>query len=138
MRVVVAVVAIAVVSWAAVIAAGVTSSAVIGAVGIGASLIGLAVLSVDALWRREQRKAKSARRDPIHIGARYPDYGASERPPRDALIHDDREVDREIMREERVLNSDTGPRQRDISGLRARETISDTHFRWGKDHGDRT
>jgi hypothetical protein len=138
MLVVAIVAVIAIVSWAAVVTAGVTSSTAIAGVAIAASLIGLTLLVFDAFRARERRKAESATGGLVRIGARYPDYGAFDRAPQDALIHDDHEVDREIMREERVLHSDTGPRQRDISGLRARETIADTHFRWGKDHGGRS
>jgi hypothetical protein len=129
------VLAIAIVSWAAVAAAGLTGSVGIGAFCIGASLSGLALLMLVVRRERKQREAESAAGEPVHIGARHPDYAASGHPSRDAPIHDDREVEREIMREERVLHSDTGPRAPDISRIRARETIGEGHFRAGRDRG---
>jgi hypothetical protein len=126
---------IAVISLVAVAAGGVTANSGIAWFGIGASLFGFVLLIVDALRERERRDAETAAAEVVHFGTHYPDYAPSDRPPHDAPIHDDHEVDREVMREERVLHSDTGPRERDISGIRAAETIGDTHFRAAKDRG---
>jgi hypothetical protein len=132
------VLAIAVVCWAAVAAAGVTGNLGIGAFSIGASLCGLALLMLVVRRERKQRDAELATGELVHIGAHYPDYAASDHPPHDALIHDDHQVERDIIREERVLDSDTGPRQPDISRMRARETMGEGHFRAGRDRGPHT
>lgn len=133
------VLAVAVVSWAAVATAGVTSNPGIASFGIGASVVGLVLLVLQALRERERRDDESAAEEEVlRFGAHYPDYAPSDRPPHDAPVHDDHEAEREVMREERVLHSDTGPRERDISRIRANETIGDTHFRAAKDRGKRS
>jgi hypothetical protein len=130
-------VAIAVLSWVAVIVTFVTNNLAIGIFSMVASLCGLALLVVGSMRERERRADELHAKDRLQSGARYADYAAEERPSHDALVHDDHEVERGIIREDRVLQSDTGPRQRDISGIRAREMIGETHFRPGRDRGGR-
>jgi hypothetical protein len=131
------VLAVAVISLAAVATGGLTANPGIAWLGIAASLFGFVLLVVDALRERERRDAESAA-EVVRFDTRYPDYAPADRPPHDAPIHDDHEVEREVIREERVLHPDTGPREQDISGIRATETIGDTHFRAAKDRGKRS
>jgi hypothetical protein len=129
------VLALALVSWLLVVAGGITDSLPIGAVGIVLSLVGLTLLVGERMWKREQREALAGADGLIQFGAHFPDYAAGAHPPHDAMVHDDHEVERDLMREEDVVHPDNGPRDYDISRVRARETIRDTHFRGGQDHG---
>jgi hypothetical protein len=138
MRMLLVVFVVAVISVAAVATGGVTANPGIAWCGVATSLFGLVLLMVDALRERERRDAKSGAAEIVHFDTRYPDYAPSDRPPHDAPIHDDHEVEREVIREERVLHPDTGPREQDISAIRATETIGETHFRAAKDRGERS
>jgi hypothetical protein len=116
----------AIIGLAALVTAVVTSNEVIGWVCIGASVIGAVLLIVDTLRLRQQRDAQSAAAadENLAFDADYPDYAASDRPAADAPLHGgDHEVQREIMREERVLHPDTGPRDPDITEEEMLEAI---------------
>lgn len=120
----------AVVAAAALAIAVVSTNAAIAWLCVAASLVGLVLMVFDALRERERRAGELAAEAPVlAYDAHYPDYGLHERPAHDAPIHDDHEVEREIVREEEVLHPDTGPREQDISRLQAFETMDADHFR---------
>ncbi|QUR68358.1 hypothetical protein [Mycobacterium spongiae] len=113
----------AIIAIGALMAAVVTSNAIVAWACIGASLVGLTLVIVSTLQARQQRNAQSvAEADRVlAYDADYPD----DRPATDAPAHaGDKEVQREIMREERVLHPDTGPRDPDITKEEVAEAIS--------------
>lgn len=112
----------AIIGLAALVTAVVTSNEVIAWVCIGAGVIGVVLLIVDPLRARQQRDAHSAATADgvLAFDADYPD----DRPATDSPTHSgDREVQREIIREERVLHPDTGPRDPDITREEMLEAI---------------
>lgn len=133
------VLAFAVIAAGALVIAVIFTNAAIAWLCVAASLVGLVLMIVEALRERDQRAAKlAAEAQVLAYDAHYPDYGPHDRPAHDAPIHDDHEVEREIVREEEVLHPDTGPREPDISRWRAFETMDSDHFRAGKDRGKRS
>ena len=131
--------AFAVIAAGALVFAVLSTNAAIAWLCVAASLVGLVLMVLDALRARERRAAKLAAEAPVlAYDAHYPDYGPHDRPPHDTPIHDDHEVEREIVREEDVLHPDTGPREPDISELRAFETMDSDHLRAGKHRGKRS
>ncbi|AXN50449.1 DUF308 domain-containing protein (plasmid) [Mycobacterium marinum] len=112
----------AIIALAALMTAVVTDTELIAWVCIGAGVIGLVLLAADMLRARQQRDTQPAATEDgvLAFDADYPD----DRPAADAPIHSsDKEVQREIMREERVLHPDTGPRDPDITREEMREAI---------------
>ncbi len=97
----------------ALVAAIVTGNQVIAWVCIAAGVIGAALLIVDMLRGRPKRAAQPAATPGgvLEFDADYLDAA----PAVDAPTHSggDHGVQREIIREERVLHSDTGPRDPD-------------------------
>jgi hypothetical protein len=133
------VLALALIAAGAMVIAVVSTNAAIAWLCVAASLVGLVLMVFDALRERDRHTAELAAEAPVlAYDAHYPDYGPHDRPAHDAPIHDDHEVEREIVREEEVLHPDTGPREPDISRLRAFETMDGDHFRAGKDRGKRS
>jgi hypothetical protein len=131
--------ALAVIAAGALVFAVVSTNAAIAWLCVAASLVGLVLMVLDALQARERRAAELAAEAPVlAYDAHYPDYDPHDRPAHDAPIHDDHEVEREIVREEDVLHPDTGPREPDISRLRAFETMDIDHLGRGRHHGKRS
>jgi hypothetical protein len=131
--------AFAVIAAGALVFAVVSTNAAIAWLCVAGSLVGLVLMVLDALRGREERAAKLAAEAPVlAYDAHYPDYGPHDRPPHDAPIHDDHEIEREIVREEDVLHPDTGPRELDISTLRAFETMDSDHLGAGKNRVKRS
>jgi hypothetical protein len=125
---------LAVVSWVFVVTAGVTGSPGFGWMSIGASLAGLALLILDEIGERKRRRSVRAEDNGVlRSDVHYVDYRASDRPAHDAPVHDDHEVERSVQREE--LHIETGSGSTDVSGARASDTISGTHFLPGHDRG---
>ena len=105
----------------------------------GAGAFGLILMIVNARLERQRRDAESAAAAQTRrLDARHPDYGPSDRPAPDALIHDDRAVHRGLAREEHSEHKDTGPRELDISKYLAFEEINRSHMRASKDRGTRS
>jgi hypothetical protein len=118
----------AIIGLAALVIAVVTGNDVIAWVCIAASAIGVALLIVDRVRARPQRDTQSAppADEVLAFDADYPD----DRPAVDAPIHaGDHAAQREIMREERVLHPDTGPRDPDITKEEVHEVIRHRHRR---------
>jgi len=114
----------AIVGLSSLVAAVLTSNPVLVWVAISACAIGLVLLSVHALRARQRRDADSVA-TPVHLGEFDP-------PAADAVINDDRLVERDVVREERVLHSDTGPREQDRSYEEAIETMEhQQHYQKG-------
>lgn len=124
-------------SWVLVTIGSVTQMHWLAWAGIGLALVGLLVLLVDKLRNRGNSAESADEDDAVRIGGHFPDYDASARPPHDAMIHDDHEVEREVWKEEDFVHHDDGPRDLDLSGFRAADTIGETHFRADRDRGSR-
>ncbi|WP_421844496.1 DUF308 domain-containing protein [Mycobacterium sp.] len=118
----------AIIGLAALVTALVTGDGVIGWVCIGLGIIGGTLLIADTLRARRQHDGESAATadGSLDFDADYPD----DRPATDAPTHSgDKEVQREIMREERVLHPDTGPRDPDITKEEVIEATRHRHRR---------
>jgi hypothetical protein len=116
----------------------VTGAEVIVWVSIGACVVGLILLIVTA--PREGQRPDDAtvpRNDVAPFGPHIPDYSASSRPAADALIHDDHEIERDVVREERVLHLDTGPLDPDVSEEEAIESTRHTSYHGRRGRGNR-
>jgi hypothetical protein len=124
------VLALCVVGATALATAIVTGNGFVAWVAIAACIIGFALLIVDLQRVRQRREAvKLPRMDVGPFGRHISDYAASARPAHDTPIHDDHEIERDVVREERVLHPDTGPLEPDISAEEANETMRRFFFR---------
>jgi hypothetical protein len=129
----------AVIGVTAVVTGIVTGIPSIAWFGAGAGAFGLMLMIVNARLERQRRDAESAAAAPTRrYNARHSDYGPSDRPAPDALIHDNHDVERGLAREEHSQHHDTGPRERDISKYLAFEEINRSHMRASKDRGKRS
>jgi hypothetical protein len=127
-----------VVGWTALATAVVTENGFVGWVTIAACLVGLTMLIVDLQRTRQRRDVVSLpTTDVPPFGRHISDYAASARPAHDAPIHDDHEIERDVVREEWVLHPDTGPLEPDVSAEEANETMRRFSYgRWthNRDH----
>lgn len=118
--------AVAIIGIAALITGFILSNEIVAWVAVGAGAVGLAGLIIDAFRERGQRAAHSAvaADEVVAFDADYPD----ERPAADAPAHaGDKEIQREIMREEWVLHPDTGPLNPDVAKEEAAQAIIRHH-----------
>jgi hypothetical protein len=128
--------AIAVIGVAAVVAGIVTGNPIIAWSSSAVGAFGLILMIVNARLERQRREAEAAAAARTHrYGTRQSDYGPSGRPAPDAPIHNSRDVERGLARDQYAQHHDTGPRERDISKYRAFEEINRTHIRASKDRG---
>lgn len=130
--------ALCVVGMAALATALVAGTGFVAWVTIAACLAGFALLVVDLQRARQRPEAVGLPRSDIGpFGRHISDYAASTRPAHDAPIHDDHEIERDVVREERVLHPDTGPFERDVSAEEVNETMrrfSLRGWRRGRNH----
>jgi hypothetical protein len=128
--------AVAVIGVAAVVVGFLTDNPIIAWLSVGVGALGLILIIVNARLERQRREAEAHAAAPTRrYNARHPDYGPSDRPAPDALIHDNHDVERGLAREEHSQHKDTGPRERDISKYLAFEQLNRTHIRASKDRG---